>query len=181
MYLYVCDSYGEKKEGRQRLAVSESLVLDSAKMYIIEERMRLGTASGQILRTPKGKPYFKDVPLEFSVSHTGGLWVCLIDRSPVGVDIQEIRKCQREKIARRYYTPDEQEYAAAMGEAGFFQIWARKEAYVKYTGEGLNEDIKFFSTLKSDNVEFIDFDLCEGVKGSCCMKEMCELWIRKIK
>lgn len=181
MYLYVCEDYEREREGRQRLEVSESLVRRSARMYAIEEQLTLGTALEQILRTSKGKPYFKNAPLEFSVSHTGGLWVCLMDSSPVGVDVQKIRTCQREKIAKRYYTPDEQEYAASLGEAGFFQIWARKEAYVKYTGEGITENMKFFSTLKSDSVAFVDFDLCQGVKGSCCMKEKRELWIRNIK
>lgn len=138
---------------------------------------------GQILRTPKGKPYFKDGSLEFSVSHTGKLWVCLIsnEQEPVGVDVQAMRPCHREKIAERYYTADEQEFVSATGEAGFFQIWTRKEAYAKYTGEGLNERIASFSTLKKSPVQFVDFDIWAGVKGSCCMKEKSELWIRTLE
>ena len=64
-----------------------------------------------------------------------------------------MRKCRREQIAGRYFTPDEQEYATAMGEAGFFQIWTRKEAYVKFTGEGINEKMKDVSTLRSNEVD----------------------------
>lgn len=177
MYLYLYEPYQGGAEGRKR---TETLVRRSAEWYIREERMHLGTVSPMILRTEKGKPYFKEVPVEFSVSHTGRLWVCLMDREPVGVDIQYMRKCRREQIAERYFTPDEQEYAAAMGESGFFQIWTRKEAYVKFTGEGINEGMKEVSTLRNDEVEFVDFDIQEGVKGSCCMREKRELWIRRL-
>ncbi len=177
MYLYIYDQYQGGPEGRKR---TEALVRRCAEWYIREERVNIGTVSPIILRTERGKPYFKEVPVEFSVSHTGRLWVCLIDRDPVGVDIQYMRKCRREPIAGRYFTPDEQEYATAMGEAGFFQIWTRKEAYVKFTGEGINEKMKDVSTLRSNEVEFVDFDIQKGVKGSCCMKEKRELWIRRL-
>ena len=177
MYLYVYEGYQGGPGGQQR---TEELVRRAAERYIREERLNLGTVSGRILRTERGKPYFQEVPIEFSVSHTGGLWVCLMDAQPVGVDVQEIRSCRREKIAERYYTTDEREYVQSRGESGFFQIWARKEAYAKYTGDGFTEKLRVFSTLKDTSVEFIDFDICTGVKGSCCMKEKIELWIRQI-
>ncbi len=178
MYLYVYHGYQGGAEGRRR---TEALVRRAAEQYIREERLNLGTVSGTILRTENGKPYFKEVPIQFSVSHTGSLWVCLMDEDPVGVDIQQMRKCRSEKIAGRYYTPDEREYMEAMGESGFFRIWTRKEAYVKFTGEGINESMKNFSTLRGRGAEFVDFDIQEGVKGACCMREKRELWIRQLK
>lgn len=179
MYLYVYEGYRGGKDGQKR---TEELVRSAARQYIIEEGIRMGPSSGKILRTPKGKPYFEDVPLEFSVSHTGDLWVCLISdgQSPVGVDVQLIRPCHSDKVAKRYYTDDEQEFVSAMGETGFFQIWTRKEAYAKYTGEGLSGQMASFSTLKEGPVDFVDFDIRAGVKGSCCMKEKSELWIRTL-
>ena len=177
MYLYVYEGYQGGSGGRER---SEALMRRAAELYIKEERMNLGTVSGQIFRTRRGKPYFKEVPIEFSVSHTGNLWVCLMDLEPVGVDVQEIRECRSDKIAERYYTQDEQAYALAMGESGFFQIWTRKEAYAKYTGTGLSQEMKRFSTLRDDSAAFIDFDISGGVRGSCCMREKRELWIRTI-
>lgn len=177
MYLYVYHGYQGGMGGRGR---TEALVRRCAEHYIREERMNLGTVSPEILRTEKGKPYFKEAPVEFSVSHTAALWVCLMDREPVGVDVQCVRKCRAEQIASRYFTPDEREYIKRMGEAGFFQIWARKEAYVKFTGEGITGRMKEISTLQNRDVEFVDFDIQEGVKGSCCMREKRELWIRRL-
>lgn len=177
MYLYVYDTYTGGSDRRQK---SENLMRSCAEKYIIEEKVPSECISGEILRTPKGKPYFKEIPVEFSVSHTGTLWVCLMGKETVGVDVQQMRRCRYDRIADRYYTQDEQEYVKQMGEEGFFQIWVRKEAYAKYTGEGLTEAMKEFSTLKDGGVSFVDFDIKAGVKGSCCMKEKCELWIRKI-
>lgn len=179
MYLYVYEGYCGGREGRKR---TEELIRRAAREYIKEEDLRIPGDFDQILRTPKGKPYFSHLPLEFSVSHTGDLWVCLIADAdfPVGVDVQSIRKCHMDKIAKRYYTWDEQEFVSSMGEEGFFQIWTRKEAYAKFTGKGITEELAFFSTLKEGSVEFVDFNIRAGVKGSCCMKEKRELWIRTL-
>lgn len=182
MYLYVYESF---RGGRQHRKETEELAAYCVDQYMMEEGPRTGCAPGntsrEILRTERGKPYFKDLPFRFSVSHTGNLWVCLIDTQDVGVDVQKIRKCRSDKIAERYYTPDERQYIHERGEDGFFQIWTRKEAYVKYTGDGLTERIRFFSTLKESGVNFMDFDLMDQVKGSCCMKTKGELWIRQIR
>lgn len=176
MYLYVYEGYRGGKGGQQR---TEDLVRRATKLYMKEEQFP-EKFSDQILRAERGKPYFKECSIEFSVSHTSDLWVCLMDSEPVGVDVQVIRKCRSEQVARRYYTGEEQAYIRTEGEQAFFQIWTRKEAYAKYTGRGLTEDIKDFSTLQESSVKFVDFDIREGIKGSCCMRRKKELWIRKI-
>lgn len=180
MDLYVYEGYKGGRSGRRE---TEELAALAAQLFLEKKYGHSGPISYRIRRMPGGKPYFQDIPLEFSVSHTGSLWVCLIadGTAPVGVDIQAVRSCRRDSIAARYYTEDEQEYVRRTGEDGFFQIWTRKEAYVKYTGEGLSRQLASFSTLQDSAVEFIDFQLCSGVKGSCCVKEKSELWIKTIK
>lgn len=185
MYLYVYKSFGGGKDRQER---TEELIRRCVRQYGEEEALDLNPEA-PIIRAERGKPYFSSGVPEFSVSHTGSLWVCLMGDQPVGVDVQKIRRCSMEAIARRYYTPDEQEYAADTGEEGFFQIWTRKEAYAKFTGQGLTGEMCFFSTLKDsleDSLEdsgpvFSDFFIMEGVRGACCMKEKRELWIREIR
>ncbi|MBE6037038.1 MAG: 4'-phosphopantetheinyl transferase superfamily protein [Clostridiales bacterium] len=117
-----------------------------------------------------GKPYLPAMPhVFFSVSHSGVLWVCLLDKAPVGVDVElgtagtdspngvptadgaESRKAPAgrpfAKLAERYFTPAEQALFAVLGagEAAFLQIWTRKEAYIKYTGRGLSQGLRTFS------------------------------------
>ena len=85
-----------------------------------------------------------------------------------------------EKVAGRYYTEDERQWMESRGRDGFFQIWARKEAYAKFTGEGITKKLSAVSTLHCEEAEFMDFDIKQGMKGSCCVGKKGELWIRKI-
>lgn len=175
MYLYFYHGY---TGGR---ALSETLVQRAYRQYLQEE----GPASerrspGIIKRTDRGKPYFTEGPC-FSVSHTGQLWVCSMGRVPVGIDVQKTgRRLYWKKIAERYYTDDERAHIEECGIESFFQIWTRKEAYAKYTGQGIDKEFKTFSTLQSISPCFTDLFLGEDVKASCCMERKEEIWIRKL-
>lgn len=207
MYLFVCEEYGGIKTGREK---TEELILKSLNSYMQESDFYVdGGASAKsagmtdddglnngngrlpeslkILRTEKGKPYFDGIPVEFSVSHTDDVWVCLmsVGNEPVGIDIQQVKPYSYDKIAARYYTKEEQEYLEQNGEDGFFRIWTRKEAYAKYTGRGLGRYLAVIDTLtnnagNTENVLFIDIELKEGIKGACCVKDKGDIWIRKI-
>ena len=179
MYLYIYEGY---EGGPDRQKKTEALVVRAAEMFIREKNLPVNGASMEIFREEKGKPVFTELPVNFSVSHTGNLWVCLLSEgdSPVGVDVQNIRKARMERIMEWYFTGDEIEYVSQKGEEAFFQIWTRKEAYAKYTGKGLNKELAKISTLNNDEVIFIDFDIRASVKGSCCVKEKGDLCLRTI-
>ena len=119
-----------------------------------------------------GKPYLPEMPhVFFSVSHSGDLWICLLDKAPVGVDCelavgeagaaptgQEGAAPQGRpfaKLAARYFAPAEQQLFEALGadETAFLQIWTRKEAYVKYTGKGLSQGLSSFSVAEGSDLQ----------------------------
>lgn len=194
MYLYVHEEY-KNRPGRR--LETEELILRAVKSYMTETGQEACGLSWEILRSPKGKPYFAQLPIEFSVSHTENLWVCLMAKGigAVGVDIQTIKPYSYEKIAAGYYTRQEQDYVARHGKEGFFRIWVRKEAYAKYTGRGLGKYLAEIPTMtdedllscadnaaagESESPVFIDIDIRDGVKGACCVKEKENIWIRKI-
>ena len=179
MYLYIYEGF---RGGPDRKRLTEELILKAIEQFAVETGASYESMSREICRTEKGKPYFKEIPVEFSVSHTEDMWVCLIDSGeyPVGVDIQKIKDTNKEKIAARYYTDDEKACLQANGEEAFFRIWTRKEAYAKYTGKGLTRELTEFSTLDNDEVEFIDFEVRTGITGSCCVKENGVLCLRVI-
>lgn len=88
----------------------------------------------------KGKPYFRDYPVYFNLSHSGDYVLCALAMEEVGADIQQHRTGSVGRIAARYFS--EQEKAALEnrkegGEELFFRLWTRKEAYGKLTGEGI--------------------------------------------
>lgn len=103
-------------------------------------------------KTERGKPYFPSEPLiHCSITHSGGVWLCALSSSPVGVDLQEKRALPSPKIAQRFFNPLETEFLAARPEM-FFDVWCAKESYVKYTGEGMVCGLDGFSAVTGDGM-----------------------------
>lgn len=114
---------------------------------------QLGSAPGlppaplwRIQKGAHGKPYFPDCPwLHFSISHSGEYWACAMAPTEVGLDLQFHTKGRKERISARFFHPQENEYLRRSGYRGFFDIWAAKESYVKYTGQGIDENFASFT------------------------------------
>lgn len=134
---------------------------------------------------PHGKPYFKESVLKeektlfFSLSHSGDFVLCALSDEEVGADIQRIpdadtkKILREEQIAERFFTEQEriwyqQEDVAAsflpeQKRWRFYRIWAAKEAYMKWTGNGLTEGVSTFEVdLDAGTVkDAMDVRLCE--------------------
>lgn len=107
-------------------------------------------AASILITAPQGaKPAAPLTGLDFNVSHAGDL-VAIVFASgcPVGIDVERVRPVRdREGIATRYFSPDEQREleASSNPEDTFFRIWTAKEALVKGTGKGLTSDLTAFT------------------------------------
>ncbi|MBA3532450.1 MAG: 4'-phosphopantetheinyl transferase superfamily protein [Ardenticatenales bacterium] len=82
-------------------------------------------------------------PLEFNLSHSGGLALYALSwQRSVGVDVEAMRDIEFEEIATRFFSPREQAVLTALPphqrKDAFFNAWTRKEAYIKARGEGLS-------------------------------------------
>jgi 4'-phosphopantetheinyl transferase len=108
-------------------------------------------ASGQY-----GKPHlsnFSAAPLGFNLSHSGDLAVVAVGNVPeVGVDIESIRPVPDwEEIARLSFHPVESEWvrsaAAERRTEAFFQVWTKKEAYIKACGRGMSHPLDSFRVV----------------------------------
>ena len=97
----------------------------------------------------RGKPYLKDYPdVHFSLSHSGNMAVLAISDSEVGIDVQE-RRGYQEKVVKRFYHESEIAVIEAISDPAekancFYQMWTAKEAYIKYTGKGMGQDLRSF-------------------------------------
>ena len=133
----------------------------------------------RIARTQKGKPYFPDAPeIACSVSHTDGYWACAISDAPVGLDLEKMRPCPAEHIARRFFHPQEALFAAQSQKA-FFQVWTAKESYVKLLGRGIDASFGDFSVVerggivsKLGEIEFLPIALEPEYCMCLCGKSM---------
>jgi 4'-phosphopantetheinyl transferase len=205
MYLYLYQ-YDAAEKGHnagtreERIARRDKLVrkalLDFSKRKkaaLTEEMVR----NASIKREPRGKPYFADMPLvkgkpltevHFSVSHSGEWWGCLMAEEPVGFDLEVCRdKVNYEQIARRFFTEEEREWIVSIGKEAFFDVWVRKEAFVKYLGSGLGEGLSSFEVIKDGKLtvkvnapkrgelrrppdHILPCTIAEGVKAAYCCR-----------
>ena len=102
-------------------------------------------------REPHQKPRLDIGGLNFSISHSRGLWVCGVSRQQIGIDVEYHRAdCQFERIAKRFFHPEEYRYLERNGfsTTSFYPLWTAKESYVKYTGTGISDLYSSFSAAK---------------------------------
>lgn len=96
---------------------------------------------------PSGKPvaYAKGKEVFVSLSHSEGFSAAAIDKSCLGIDI-EVKRSINPDFIKRVLTCEEYDFVrgntglfALDGESTrFLMLWSAKEAYLKYTGEGLS-------------------------------------------
>lgn len=176
---------------------SELLVRNALRDYCTRQGLKPDAVWSEVTidREAKGKPFFRGLsyesgagisPVHFSVSHSGSWWGCLMSHEPVGFDLEVCReKVDYLKIARRFFTEEEYELVRSGSSDTFFDIWVRKEAFVKFTGAGLGEGLSSFSVAAggkySDEVIFgkngsqaertcfiRSYEIADGVKAAYC-------------
>lgn len=93
-----------------------------------------------------GKPYLKDYPFYFNLSHSGEYVVCVISEAEIGVDIQEHRPGETQRLSERFFSTGERQALENCSDEErtklFYDFWAKKEAYGKFTGGGIVEGLK---------------------------------------
>lgn len=104
---------------------------------LAEEPLELAMDYGE-----KGKPYLREYPLFFNLSHSGEYVVCAVSDREIGVDIQQCGAVRVRRLAERFFSAEENRELAACGNEKerlelFYRLWVRKEAYGKMSGEGI--------------------------------------------
>lgn len=178
MHLYWSISSGED---------SHRFALDCIKRYIGQS----GEIDIDIYKNEYGKPFIKNLSVDgrdwndkvyYNLSHSGELIVCAVAGNEVGVDCQEtVRAASNIKgISVRFFSREENAYLSSIDSDyndAFFEIWTRKEAFIKYTGRGITEGLRSFSVVRegafaryvADTVIFpIILDGAEGYKCAVC-------------
>lgn len=106
----------------------------------------------------KGKPFFLyNERLHFSLSHTKSHIAIALHDKPIGIDIENRRKCNL-SLAKRYFHSEEYSYLSSLPQEeqdqAFTKLWTLKEAYVKCTGEGIAGGFNKFSVIpNSKNID----------------------------
>ncbi|TCO70398.1 4'-phosphopantetheinyl transferase family protein [Marinisporobacter balticus] len=129
-----------------------------------------------------GKPYVKGVKdLHFNISHSGEWVVYAIDRSSIGIDVEEINDIDLD-IADRFFSKDEYSELLELNKehrlGRFFDLWTLKESYIKAEGKGMSIPLDSFTIRKKGEVisikgadksyYFKQYDIAENYKLSVC-------------
>lgn len=124
--------------------------------YSLLNKMLLAESitSYEISKNENGKPYIKDCPIHFNISHTQGLCAVAISNAPVGIDCEKIDtefEGRALPFAKRYFCENELNKLTSSSDMlpTFFEIWTGKEAMIKK--DGLNGSyVKRLDTTKAD-------------------------------
>ena len=102
-------------------------------------RRKTGRELPEISVTDRGKPYFIEDPLHFSITHTRHHAFCALSEVPVGIDAEELDRDIDLRLADKILSPTERaQYLAAQDKRlALLTFWVLKEAAAKSTGEGL--------------------------------------------
>ena len=117
---------------------AEGICAERLLIYALRDTMPEIEFPVEIVTDKSGKPELADVPLRFSLSHSGERCACAVYDRAIGVDIQK-RAAADMRILERRFTPREREYVlnSADREAAFTRIWTMKESYIKALGAGI--------------------------------------------
>ena len=132
------------------------------RLYLVARAMLRTVLSGCLKCDPRGlvfrrngygKPFLAGPagsPLQFNLSHSGGLAVCAVTLDhEIGVDVEDReRRVEELELARRFFAPAEagalEPLPAVVRRDAFFRYWTLKEAYIKARGMGLSMPLESF-------------------------------------
>lgn len=151
-----------RQEDRLRCVAADALL-----------RIALGEKCSQTEKNEFGKPHIRGCEdLHYNLSHSGRYVVLAWGDSEVGVDVQQHRDhVNLQAFAKRYFTSEEQAYVRE-DPRRFYEIWTKKESYVKYTGEGLGRGLGSFCVLEPElPIRYRHWTLEGGYCLSLCTTE----------
>lgn len=134
-------------KSRSRFVVARSLLRNVLSSYIGDDpnKVLIGVQRG-------GKPFVHGV--SFNVAHTSDVAMIAVTKgAPIGIDVElcNRRLTNVSRLARTRLSPGE--YRRLIAECDgdeeemrrlFLELWTRKEAFVKCTGEGIARDLRSF-------------------------------------
>lgn len=125
----------------------------------ISLRFRIERKKIIIKRNRYGKPYLENFDnFYFNISYTYKAAIVIFSEVDVGIDIEYINN-YKENIVKRFFLNREKLYVLnardnCRKEIRFYEIWTKKEAYVKWRGKGFSIPINSFSVLDVELSKF---------------------------
>jgi len=129
--------------------------------HVLCQQFSLKNEAIAFSKSNKGKPYVKDSPVHFNISHAGDFVVCAFSEQEVGIDIEQIRAIDDLDLTKRYFHKCEYEDLLVLNASRrldyFFSLWTLKESYMKWLGDGMSIPLNsFFFKITADDISMVD-------------------------
>lgn len=141
--------------------------------HYVVSRKNIKNCNIRFEKNEHGKLYLADSQdLYFNISHSQNAVVVAFSRHENGVDIEKIRNIDL-NIAKHCFSIEENEYIQNSRKqlSSFWEIWTKKEAYLKYVGVGIVNRLKTFNVLSNQLNSIIHTMKYNQFVISCCCPE----------
>ena len=137
----------------------------------VAEKFNIDVNEIEIAKDQNGKPFIENLKgVFFNVSNSNELQAVAISDSPVGVDIEKVRKANL-SVAKRFCKEEYEYIIREDSQNRLFEVWTKKEAYLKYTGKGIKGGLDSFNVFGTNpKIKTIAFD--GYILSYCCEREM---------
>jgi phosphopantetheinyl transferase len=90
----------------------------------------------EILRVPGEKPRLKEsTGWHFNLSHSEDIILCGYSNNSIGIDLEVHKKRNLSELSEHWFHREEQQYLGAQPHSKqFYQLWTKKEAWIKMKG-----------------------------------------------
>jgi 4'-phosphopantetheinyl transferase len=109
-----------------------------------------------------GKPFMTNyTEWHFNISHCNNVVTCIIDRVPVGIDVEKVREYD-EYLAKEICSNKELGIIRQSKDPAnaLYELWTRKEAVLKWQGTGITDNLMDVLNLK--DVDISTYYLADG-------------------
>lgn len=133
--------YDEIKNPKRKTEYLSGIIA-SKELYSKLQNKSFKLKNIEIRKEKKGQPYFFDLKskkrsdLHLSITHSGDFAIAAIDKTPIGVDLEQIEE-RSESFYKEAFTEKERNEISLNAEKGTI-YWTIKEAITKALGEGLH-------------------------------------------
>jgi phosphopantetheine--protein transferase-like protein len=138
---------------------------------VISYRLGISPESICLMKEKGNKPFIKEYPLHFNISHTREAFAFVISDKPAGIDIENLyRKIDSETFMNASFNPAERRFIKACDEETrerLFLLWTRKEAFLKALGTGIASDLRDIKVSGKRNLI--------SRKATATLKDKCEI------
>ncbi len=145
------DRYHQEND-RQRFIISKGIL-----KFILAKYLNQSPAKIKLITGLNKKPilqHHQKGDLHFNVAHSGACILIAIAKTEIGVDVEKMdHGFSYQEILATNFNTEEKEFVqrSKQPQQDFYLLWTRKEALLKATAKGIDDDLHLIPSLHGDH------------------------------